>query len=104
MSRKMTWNICRGMASLAADTQEQLGQRYIRCAGSLGWALPGALGVKCALPERPVVCFAGDGAVSYHIAELETVARCGTNIVLVVNNNNALNQEIHLFDDAYGGK
>ena len=33
MSRKISWNICRGMASLAADTQEQLGQRYIRCAG-----------------------------------------------------------------------
>ena len=37
------------------------GQKYIRCAGSLGWGFPGSLGVKCALPDRPVVCFAGDG-------------------------------------------
>jgi acetolactate synthase-1/2/3 large subunit len=80
------------------------GQRYIRCAGSLGWALPGAIGVKCALPNKPVVCFAGDGAVYYHIAELETAARYGINIVLVVNNNSALNQEIALYDRAYGGK
>jgi acetolactate synthase-1/2/3 large subunit len=80
------------------------GQRYIRCAGSLGWGLPGALGVKCALPDRPVVCFAGDGAAYYHIAELETAARYGINIVLVVNNNSALNQEIFLYDRAYGGK
>ena len=48
--------------------------------------------------------FAGDGAVYYHIAELETAARYGINIVLVVNNNSALNQEIHLYDTAYGGK
>jgi acetolactate synthase I/II/III large subunit len=80
------------------------GQRYIRCAGSLGWALPAAIGVKCALPDHPVVCFAGDGAAYYHIAELETAARYGINVVFVVNNNNAMNQEMHLYDHAYGGK
>jgi acetolactate synthase-1/2/3 large subunit len=80
------------------------GQRYFRCAGSLGWALPAALGVKCALPDRPVVCFAGDGAALYHIAELETAARQGIDTVVVVNNNAALNQEIHLFEEAYGGR
>jgi acetolactate synthase-1/2/3 large subunit len=80
------------------------GQRYIRCAGSLGWALPGAIGVKCALPDTPVVCFAGDGASYYHLAELETAVRYGINVVFVINNNNALNQEIYLYDDAYGGK
>ena len=71
----------------------QPGQRYIRCAGSLGWGLPGALGVKCALPDRPVLCFAGDGGVYYHMTELETALRYGINIVLLVNNNGALSQE-----------
>lgn len=79
------------------------GQRLIRCAGSLGWGFPGALGVKCALPDRPVVCFAGDGGLYYHLAELETAARYGINLVIVVNNNGALNQEIPHFDRAYGG-
>lgn len=79
------------------------GQRLIRCAGSLGWGFPGALGVKCALPDTPVICFAGDGGVYYHLAELETAARYGINLVLVVNNNAALNQEIPHFDKAYGG-
>jgi len=79
------------------------GQRLIRCAGSLGWGLPGAMGVKCALPDTPVVCFAGDGGVYYHLAELETAARYGINIVLIVNNNSSLNQEIPHFDRAYGG-
>jgi acetolactate synthase-1/2/3 large subunit len=77
------------------------GQRYIRCAGSLGWSFPAALGVKCAMPDRTVVCFNGDGAFYYHLAELETAARCGINLVVVVNNNAALNQEIQLVDNAY---
>ncbi|MGZ9067671.1 MAG: thiamine pyrophosphate-binding protein, partial [Burkholderiales bacterium] len=78
-------------------------QRLIRCAGSLGWGFPGALGVKCALPDSVVICFAGDGGVYYHLAELETAARYGIGLTLVVNNNGALNQEIPHFDKAYGG-
>jgi len=79
------------------------GQRLIRCAGSLGWGFPGALGVKCALPDSAVVCFVGDGGFYYHLAELETAARYGINLVVVANNNSALNQEIPHFDKAYGG-
>ena len=59
--------------------------------------------LKCALPETPVVCFAGDGGFYYHLAELETAARYGINAVVIVNNNGALNQEIPHFDRAYGG-
>jgi acetolactate synthase-1/2/3 large subunit len=78
-------------------------QKYIRCAGSLGWGFPGALGVKCALPERPVLCFTGDGGFYYHIAELETAARHNINAVVVVNNNAGLNQEISINAAAYDG-
>ena len=80
------------------------GQRYIRCEGSLGWGLPGAMGVKCALSDRPVVLFSGDGGLYYHLAELETAARHGINLVIVVNNNNSLNQEIPLVKAAYREK
>jgi len=79
------------------------GQGYYRTAGSLGWGFPAALGVKCALPDRPVVCFTGDGGFYYHIAELETARRHNINTVIVVNNNSALNQEINLNKEAYGG-
>lgn len=68
------------------------GQDFIRAAGSLGWALPAALGAKCALPDRPVVAFTGDGGFWYHCAELETAARYGINAVIVVNDNRSLNQ------------
>ena len=77
------------------------GQRYVRAAGSMGWGFPGAMGVKCAYPDRAVICFTGDGAFYYHVGELETAARCDINLVVVVNNNSALNQEIPLWDKVY---
>lgn len=76
-------------------------QRYLRCAGTLGWALPGAIGVKCALPDRPVVCLTGDGGIYFHLGELETAARQGINIVVVVNNNSGLLQTKPDYDRAY---
>lgn len=80
------------------------GQRFIRCAGTLGWAFPASLGVKCALPDRPVLCFAGDGGAFYHLSELETAVRMDINVVLVVNNNGALSQTKKFFDAGYGGE
>ncbi len=80
------------------------GQRFLRCAGSLGWGFPATLGAKCALPDRPVIGFCGDGGFYYHIAELETAARFNINAIMLVNNNYALNQEKHLFDSAYKGQ
>lgn len=65
------------------------GQRYIRCGGSLGWAFPATIGVKAALPDKPVIGFAGDAGFYYHLAEIETAARAGINLVMLVNNNYA---------------
>jgi acetolactate synthase-1/2/3 large subunit len=74
------------------------GQAIVRAAGSLGWGLPAALGVKCAVPDREVICVTGDGGFFYHIAELETARRYGLNVIVVVNNNTSLNQEQFLWD------
>ena len=79
-------------------------QTYLRAAGSLGWGVPAAIGAKCAAPDRPVICFTGDGGFYYHMAELETALRYGINVVIVVNNNHSLNQEMPIFDEAYGGR
>ncbi|MGH2366035.1 MAG: thiamine pyrophosphate-binding protein [Chloroflexota bacterium] len=78
------------------------GQSYIRCAGSLGWGFPASIGVKCGAPSRPVVCFTGDGGLLYHLTELETAARYGLNVVVVINDNHSLNQETHGIESAYG--
>jgi len=80
------------------------GHNFIRCEGSLGWAFPGALGVKCALPDRPVLSFTGDGGLWYHLSELETAVRRGINTVTVVLNNHALVFDTHILDARFGGK
>lgn len=80
------------------------GQSYHRAAGSLGWSFPASLGVKCAVGERPVVCFTGDGGFFYHLAELETARRWGINTVTVVNNNACLAQGLKNINAAYEGR
>jgi acetolactate synthase-1/2/3 large subunit len=80
------------------------GQGYIRTAGSLGWGFPASLGVKLALPDRPVVLFTGDGGFYYHLGELETAVRWNIATTTVVNNNRSLNQEVEVYEPAYGGE
>ncbi|MEX0409592.1 thiamine pyrophosphate-binding protein [Aquibium sp. LZ166] len=79
------------------------GQKFLRAAGSLGWGYPASLGAKCAAPDRPVVCFTGDGGFYYHLSELETALRYGINTVTVVNNNHSHNQEYGSMNRAYKG-
>lgn len=79
-------------------------QTFIRAAGSLGWGFPASLGAKCAAPNRPVICFTGDGGFWYHFAELETARRHDIHTVTVVNNNNGLSQGIDDVHKMYGGR
>ncbi len=88
-----------GMIDLAKP-----GQGFIRCAGSLGWGLPAALGAKLGAPQRPVLLWTGDGGVWYHWSEIETAVRWNIHAVIMVNNNRSLNQEIPIWTEAYGGK
>src|SRR5438552_322099 len=70
------------------------GQSYLRAAGSLGWAFPASLGAKCAVGDRKVVCFTGDGGFYYHLAELESARRCGIAVTVIVNNNSGFGQNL----------
>jgi len=79
-------------------------QTFIRAAGSLGWGFPAALGAKCAVPDRPVICFTGDGGFWYHLHELETAKRHGIHTVTVVNNNNGFSQGIPDVLKQYGDR
>ena len=83
---------------------KQPGQLFLRAAGSLGWAFPAALGAKCALPDRPVLCFSGDGAFWYHLCELETAVRWNIPTVTVINNNSVLGQSQLGIRRAYRGE
>lgn len=79
-------------------------QRYLRAAGSLGWAFPASLGVKCGAPDRTVVCFTGDGGLYYHLGEMETAMRYGINTVTIVNNNGVLRQCASDIDNVFKNK
>jgi acetolactate synthase-1/2/3 large subunit len=96
-----------GYASIWTATMVRLnhsGQTYLRAAGSLGWAFPAALGAKCAIPDRPVICFTGDGGFWYHLSELETARRHHLNTVTIINNNNALAQGMDDIHAVYGDR
>jgi acetolactate synthase-1/2/3 large subunit len=82
----------------ARHAKLRAGQTMIRAAGSLGWGLPAAIGAQCAAPGREVICLTGDAGVYWHIAELETAKRYGLDIIVVVNNNSAMNQEATFWD------
>jgi thiamine pyrophosphate-dependent acetolactate synthase large subunit-like protein len=55
--------------------------------GHLGFGLPFANAAKLAHPDRPVVCITGDGALGCTVQELETAARYGLNIIVLVFND-----------------
>jgi acetolactate synthase I/II/III large subunit len=55
--------------------------------GAMGYGLPAALGACVAAPDRPVVCFAGDGGFLMSGSELATAVHHDLKpLVLVVNN------------------
>lgn len=55
--------------------------------GTLGYALPAALGAKLAQPGRPVVAVIGDGGLQFTIGELATAVELGLAVPIVVWNN-----------------
>jgi len=58
--------------------------------GPMGWAVPAAVGVQCARPDRRVAVITGDGCMQMHGIEVQTAARYQLPIVYVVINNSAL--------------
>src|SRR5207245_1185434 len=66
-----------------ADSKSFFGLR----GGGIGWGLPAALGVKLALPNRPVVALVGDGSTMYTNQALWTAARESLAVVYVIFNN-----------------
>jgi len=55
--------------------------------GTLGCALPMAIGASVAAPDRPVIALAGDGGILFTIQELATACDLGLPLPIVVWNN-----------------
>lgn len=55
--------------------------------GTLGYALPAAIGAKLADPSRPVVALIGDGGIQFTVGELASAVEAQTPIVVLLWNN-----------------
>jgi len=58
--------------------------------GTMGYGLPTAMGVKCALPKRDVICIAGDGGIQMNIQEFATLVQDDIAVKVVILNNGFL--------------
>ncbi|MCX2430845.1 alpha-keto acid decarboxylase family protein [Pedobacter sp. GR22-10] len=54
---------------------------------SIGYSVPAAVGVKCALPEKQVIVFVGDGAFQETCQAISNQARLGHNTIVFVLDN-----------------
>jgi acetolactate synthase-1/2/3 large subunit len=70
--------------------------------GSIGSAIPMALGARLARPDLPVVAAVGDGTFGFHAFELDTAVRHGIPVVVVVGNDARWNAEHQLQLQQYG--
>ena len=58
--------------------------------GTMGFGLPAAIGAALAAPERPVVCFSGDGSILMNLQELATAVEEDANVKIVLLDNRSL--------------
>jgi len=74
-----------GLRQLVAgeDAKSFFGMR----GGGIGWGLPAAVGVKLALPHRPVLALIGDGSAMYNCQALWTAAHERLAVVFLILNN-----------------
>ena len=70
--------------------------------GSIGSALPLALGTQIIHPERHVFVFVGDGTFGFGALELDTAVRYGLPIIVVIGNDARWNAEVQLQTNNYG--
>jgi acetolactate synthase-1/2/3 large subunit len=59
-------------------------------AGTMGFALPAAIGAKYGAPERTVVAIIGDGGIQMTIQELGTIMQCEVDVKILILNNHFL--------------
>ena len=70
--------------------------------GTMGFALPAAIGAKYGAPDRPVVAVIGDGGFQMTLQELGTIMQYGVDVKILILNNNFLGmvrQWQELFND-----
>ena len=72
--------------------------------GTMGYALPAALGAKLAKPRRQAVAVCGDGAFQMSLCELATVKATNVPLKIVVMDNRRLGMVREFQNQAYRGR
>lgn len=90
----------------AQSLRLQEGQRFLTSGGmgSMGFALPAAVGVAVAVPEKPCIVVAGDGGFQSNIQELETIRRYKLPIKMVIINNGCHGMVRQFQESYFGGR
>ena len=88
-------------ALMGAMDFDEPGSFYGLQGGALGWGMPGSLGIKLAVPDRPVVAVVGDGSSLYSFQALWTATRYNIPVTWVICNNRTYkilkaNMEVYL--------
>ena len=73
-------------------------------AGTMGFGLPAALGVKLAHPDGTVVCVTGDGSIQMNIQELFSATQYSIPVVIICLNNHFLGMVKQWQDLIYSGR
>lgn len=72
--------------------------------GTMGYALPAAIGATLGNPDCPVICIAGDGGLQMSLPELATLVEQKAKVKIIVLNNRSLGLVRELQDRDYGGR
>lgn len=64
-----------------------IGSSLAPTVGSMGYGLPAAIAAKFEHPQRPVICYAGDGCFQMNLQELGVAMQYRLGIVVLVFNN-----------------
>jgi thiamine pyrophosphate-dependent acetolactate synthase large subunit-like protein len=86
-----------GHPSMYLSVPDEFGFCFTQAFQSIGLGLATAIGAALARPDRLPVAALGDGGGLMSIAEMETVARLGLPMVVVVYNDDAYGAEVHHF-------
>ncbi|MGB0938269.1 MAG: acetolactate synthase 3 large subunit [Colwellia sp.] len=73
-------------------------------AGTMGFGLPAAMGVKLAFPDKHVICITGDGSIQMNIQELSTCLQYNLPVVIITLNNRSLGMVRQWQDMIYDGR
>lgn len=66
---------------------QKFGTQLSPTSGSMGYGLPAAIAGKLRHPDKPVICFAGDGCFQMAGLEFATAAQTGAAIIVLVFDN-----------------